>query len=795
MMIKISLGLTAGRPLAQTGPGPAPFASAVLNEIARDMAVFDSGFHRGLSHAAVPLSGLTSAADGAVIEVRFVDADTGTWTTSWTALGTASGGLFIGQAQAPRAPCWYRAEVRVQGSSAPAAQMANRLAAGHVWSVWEQSNWAKLLEIPGSTAGLYDPITYPGDVQITARGATLGQIVPVTEANKGTAPVSPAMVTFANAWAALRGREKLLLVMQTKSGTGITDALTRDPGESPTGTRDWDEDKAIHTAATDIGTPVGAVFVPGWEEAHIGVGAAIPGNFMETFTGHNAAGVKVDLAAVWGGVPRLPVRKLADGSTTLLKSGVPFNLSDPTDGGLYDMTYSKVGYFGPHGNNLSLPVASTYPTLASMPSYDTLPEATKFAAIVDAGKATWVSANHSEVLDYPGANIGAYRALTDTLHYDGDDRDGRQRHAALGLFFMTKMLGMHSYPVPALDARHDDPAGAYSDFAITGRNLTTERLRRAAAGTLGGIPATIPAIAPHRCEVMGWCINKRPVLADIQTASGHPVFPHGQSFCRVYANAGAPITAVSEVRYGYGVWPGHLVQEDYDDRVYLNWLVCDVGQPHAVLPAVPVQFQQNVGLPTTLPVTELFKVAGTTHLRSLANATPPGTTAYFEARLRVDAFSAAGMELMGLGSDAFVLVNADGSVSLSGTGSSAALAPAGTLSLGVFRTLGFVVDRTVGSAKLEIVDASTGAVLATQTTVATGAFSGGRVNFFFRGGSGNALFNGTFEYARIWQNTSAPSGNPAHAIEAIAGAPHYAVPFGALQLASSGPVAPLDGTA
>ena len=66
------------------------------------------------------------------------------------------------------------------------------------------------------------------------------------------------------------------------------------------------------------------------------------------------AGVKVDLAAVWGGVPRLPVRKLADGSTTLLKSGVPFNLSDPTNGGLYDMTYSKAGYFGPHGNNLSL---------------------------------------------------------------------------------------------------------------------------------------------------------------------------------------------------------------------------------------------------------------------------------------------------------------------------------------------------------------------------------------------------------------------------------------------------------
>lgn len=116
---------------------------------------------------------------------------------------------------------------------------------------------------------------------------------------------------------------------------------------------------------------------------------------------------------------------------------------------------------------------------------------------------------------------------------------------------------------------------------------------------------------------------------------------------------------------------------------------------------------------------------------------------------------------------------------------------------GVFRTLGFVVNRSTvaGEAKLEILDLEAGTVLATQTNVTTGPFGLGRVNFFFRGGSGNAKFYGTFEYARIWLNKAAPSGNPDYAVEAIAGAPHYAVPYGTLQLTSSGPAAPVDGTA
>lgn len=762
--------------------------TAALDPIARDQAILDSGFQRGLSYADFPLTGTTNATDGSVIEIRYVDSDTGTHTTGWSSLGTALAGAFAGIAQVPRAPCWYRAEVRVQGSGAPAAQMANRFAAGHVWSIWEQSNSAKLLNTSGISAGLYDAITYEGDVQITSRGATLGQIIPVTEANKGTNWISPTVVSMANAWAALRGREKLLLVWNTKSGTSITNALNNNAGDG----RDWVEDKLIHTTATDIGTQVGAVFVPGWIESPIGFGSAIPEQYFSTFTGKNyATGAKIDIESLWGSanLPRIPAAILADGTNTDLSGTV----LDGANGGIYDMRYTRACYFGPHGNNLSLPAASTYPTLASLPSYDTMTEAAAIAGMVANAKVIWDSTNFPEVMSYPGATWGAFRDQSDTLHMDGGDRDGRQRHGLIHMFMMTKALGMHSYPVPVLDGRMDDPAGAYTDMWVTGRNLTTERLRRAAAGTLGSIPATIPAIAPHRSVVMGCCVDKKPVLADIQTASGHPVLPDGQTFLRVYAHPSGPINVLSEVRYGYGTLPGYLVSEDYADRVYLNWLVCDVGQPHAVLPAIPVQFQHDEGLPTTLVAPDLFKVAGTTYLRSTASSIPPGTKAYFEARFRVDAFDPGGMELMGLADDSFVLVEADGRVVLRASTAAWAIAPAGTLTRGVFRTLGFVVDRTVGSAKYEIIDVTTGAILATQATVPTGAFSSGRVNFFSRGAPGNAQFNGTFEYARIWQNMSAPSGNPTYAVEAIAGAPHYATPYGALQLASYGPIAPIDG--
>lgn len=68
--------------------------------------------------------------------------DGGATTPPWQDIATASGGTWAGTlAGAPRS--WYRAEVRVKGSSAPAAQMANRFGAGLVVMFFGASNTDK----------------------------------------------------------------------------------------------------------------------------------------------------------------------------------------------------------------------------------------------------------------------------------------------------------------------------------------------------------------------------------------------------------------------------------------------------------------------------------------------------------------------------------------------------------------------------------------------------------------------------------------------------------------------------
>lgn len=70
--------------------------------------------------------------------------DGGATTPPWQDIATASGGTWAGTlAGAPRSSKWYRAEVRVKGSSAPAAQMANCFGAGLVIMFFGASNTDK----------------------------------------------------------------------------------------------------------------------------------------------------------------------------------------------------------------------------------------------------------------------------------------------------------------------------------------------------------------------------------------------------------------------------------------------------------------------------------------------------------------------------------------------------------------------------------------------------------------------------------------------------------------------------
>ena len=209
----------------------------------------------------------------------------------------------------------------------------------------------------------------------------------------------------------------------------------------------------------------------------------------------------------------------------------------------------------------------------------------------------------------------------------GGTKDGRQRLARIGMFYMLRQLDLIDTPLPRMDQRYDAPDGSAAFFGITGRNLTTERLARTAAGEpLNGVdgvtvPEIIPAIpglaASHRTEVMGWAINGVTATdATIYTVTAQDVsdgmpFTAGQKVCRVRPASGQTFGYADSIVYGYDRLPGYLAKEDYDNdvRAWMNWLTVDMGQ--ADLERLPVQFQGDIfTLPTTLPAPAVFEVDG-----------------------------------------------------------------------------------------------------------------------------------------------------------------------------------------
>ena len=137
--------------------------TATLNALPRDRAMFD-GTH---GPAGVPLSGTTDAGDGAAIEARAVSVDDGgATTTAWRQIATASGGSWSGMLDTPMSGSWYRADVRVRGSTAAPAQSAERFGVGHVIALWGQSELARFTLSSFNGVGAAPPVSDEGNLQV-----------------------------------------------------------------------------------------------------------------------------------------------------------------------------------------------------------------------------------------------------------------------------------------------------------------------------------------------------------------------------------------------------------------------------------------------------------------------------------------------------------------------------------------------------------------------------------------------------------------------------------------------------
>lgn len=606
-MIQISLALGLSG-LSSAGEGaPLGAETATPADLSRDQVVYDTGAARGMSAADVPVSGTTDAPDGRDIEVRAVT-ETGAAVTGWTVVSTASGGAWFGSLSVPRNVNWCRIQARAAGSSG-ISETVNRFAAGHVWDWWDQSNTHKLLQYNSNDEGYKEPAGYvDGDIQYASRDAAdadndVGTYVLLRSIVDGASKMPPGMQAMANAFAEARPGEKLMVRIHTLSGTSPHDSLTtlaEDATYSANGIRDWNDELLIDGLDNSDGQYPGLVVVAGWHEWN-SANANTPGVFSKYF-----------------------LSKDLDGNAVLPANENLPRFFDAANGGLYDWTKSRFFYMGPHGYasysdpNTALPAASAVTDKAQLKG-STWTGDGEYAGLVTNARRLG-DANTPEALPYRATTAGASRGFWDGTARDSQHMsssfDGQVRHMRIQMHHILAAQGLITTQEPEIDYRYDDPAGAYVDFGILGRNITTERLRRAAVSELGSYPATIPDLSSygatlsptldHRTEVMGITINSLSASrAEIQAGAG----PSGEDVIRVYAEPGKTLSWQDAIGFGTGALPGYEVPEDFLDGVWLNWPVVDVPSP--ILPAIPVSHQGNDLLPSA-NAPELWTVDGGT---------------------------------------------------------------------------------------------------------------------------------------------------------------------------------------
>ncbi|SFJ56097.1 hypothetical protein [Celeribacter neptunius] len=234
LALQLGLGqamLSAGGPI--TPPQPVNSRLATLIDFPTDDLVFDSGVVRGTGRtdrnsALIPISGGVTESDGtraitadATIEARATYVD-GSGATAWQNVGTALSGAttWSGNMLLPRNASRYQIEVRVVGTSQPAAHMTTVCAVGHVMVIIGQSEHQRIGD-GNQQAALTPPVVASeGRVRVAWRPNTETEPVEWTVVRNAT-PHSPAVAAMANALSDMRPDDHFTVVFQTKGATKL----------------------------------------------------------------------------------------------------------------------------------------------------------------------------------------------------------------------------------------------------------------------------------------------------------------------------------------------------------------------------------------------------------------------------------------------------------------------------------------------------------------------------------------------------------------------------------------------
>lgn len=528
MIIHMGLGMSHCAPKQDTTFEPQ--TQITVTPFSRDKTLFDSGAAFGRDLASVPLQG-TGTPDEAV-QLRFVR-DDGT-ATGWEDFALIdSAGDWSGTANHGRSNAWIRPELRIKSEPVTRKTASNRFGVGHVVALWGQS---EVVRIRSEVHDLIPAEALLADDMVQALwldGA------PVVKHLSATDPHTAAMAAMANAFLAERPDDKVAVVFQAKSGTGLRELV-----ENGNSGRNWAEDAELHAFATADGQHVGMPAMS-WFASPGALGDNYDDAFFPLFTGKYLDGSAATFPA-----------------TITYGSGASF-VADHWFGELYDPAHTRWVPYGPHRFEIGADMQSATVTALGAQQDNLLNKQqarTSWRSMVENTHAgTWFLPLGLEPLTYLNGVPDGQGGWSDQSHPAGDTADGAARFAKLTAYAVLQASGLVTWQVPEFDQCVWEPTGAHVEIWSSAGPITTLRAHRQ--------ESTLGAGFPHWTQVFGWQVNGLPAQRAEIVAGRVRLFPGGGAF-----------TASDVISYGEGGATGMVkFPEDFYARTYKDIAIVDVG--------------------------------------------------------------------------------------------------------------------------------------------------------------------------------------------------------------------------
>lgn len=531
--------------------------------------IVDSGAALGSDAAQVPLSG--HAPPGATVLARIPGRNGAL--SDWTAIATAdTQGVWRGiLGPLSRSVGWVRPQVRLDGSST-ILRTAGEVAAGHVVTIWGQSELHRAVLPAHAALSTVGPVRDPSALQVTfSRSAKddYGQRAKFVHTNiSDDTPVTAHMVALSNMLAAAAPGERFHLVFHTRAGTGFQQLLS----DAARG-RVWADDINLHRFALPGGAQPGLAWVS-WYNTDSSLGPRYGQVLYTALTGRNI-----------------------DGSP-FIRGTVPLGGRIPMDHTFADLYGGRTVWAiaGPHRfemDKFDARIAANRASVDHLFAAHQVPQTVRRAL---------------EPLTYLNGNP---RWGGDFSHPDttAAPQDGMTRLMLLMGNSILRQLGLARWPLPAFDRAKLSADGTEIEVWSTTGSITTTR---AIGSERDGLP------------VAGFAIDGQPARA--------ATLRNGRVVIR-YDDNGTPFPKGARLTFGAGgIGSENLVRDTRDRQVWQDYPIVDVGQTG--IEGIPVKAQTPQSVLGVVPPVETPRsssppgsILAPAISRFAATASPPGWVA------------------------------------------------------------------------------------------------------------------------------------------------------------------------